>query len=120
MREVKSFLQTLQFNSIYLAAEGGEKSYPKLTEPLRKVTRRGARFTWTQRLEQRFQERKNRLHGDRVMVPYDTARETRLYTDSGPEETQAMVAQRYEHPTAGTMWRPVNHTARAWTEVEKG
>ena len=29
------------------------------------------------------------------------------------------MAQKYEHETAGTQWRPVTHTSRAWTEAEK-
>ena len=56
---------------------------------------------------------------DRVMVPFDPARRTRLYTDSGPEGGQATVAQLYQHKQAGEQWRPVAHTARAWTEPEK-
>ena len=36
-------------------------------------------------MEDNFQENNARLSGDRVMVPYDPARETRVYTDSGPE-----------------------------------
>merc|ERR1719233_2886415 len=54
------------------------------------------------------------------MVSYDPARETRVYSDSGPEGTQATVAQLYQHPEKGKTWRPVHHTARAWTTVEKG
>ena len=46
-------------------------------------------------------------------------RETRLYSDGGPEGAQAIVAQKYEHKTAGTQWRPVTSTSRAWTDPEK-
>ena len=53
------------------------------------------------------------------MVPYDPTRDTRLYSDGGPEGAQATVAQRYDHPEKGEQWRPVAHTARAWTDCEK-
>ena len=119
VREVKSLLQTLQYNAVYMAAEEGEKSYVELTAPLRSLTKQQVKFKWTEEMEKNFQEIKVRLCGDRVMVPYDPARKTRVYSDSGPEGTQATVAQLYQHPERGETWRPVHHTARAWTTVEK-
>ena len=53
------------------------------------------------------------------MVPYYPARDTRLYSDGGPEGAQATVAQLYDHPEKGAQRRPVAHTARAWTDCEK-
>ena len=120
VRDVKSLLQTLQYNAVYMAAEDGEKSYVELTAPLRSLTKRKVKFRWTDEMEENFREIKSRLCGDRVMVPYDPSRETRVYSDSGPEGTQATVAQLYQHPDKGKTWRPVHHTARAWTTVEKG
>ena len=38
--EVKSFLQTVQFNSKFLGGKPGEMSYPELKEPLRVLTRK--------------------------------------------------------------------------------
>ena len=120
VRDVKSFLQTCQFNAVYMAAEEeGEMNYPELTAPLRALTRKKVRFVWTRVHQEHFQLIKDRLCSDRVMVPYDLSRETKLFTDGGPEGGQATVAQRYEHETAGTQWRPVAHTSRAWTEAEK-
>ena len=120
VKDVKSFLQTVQFNAVYMAAEEPEEmNYPELTAPLRLLTRRKTKFTWTAQHEEHFQKIKDRLCSDRVMVPYDPARSTRLYSDGGPEGCQATVAQRYEHPEAGEQWRPVAHTARAWTDTEK-
>ena len=117
--EVKSFLQTVQFNSVYMAAEEGEMTYPELTAPLRELTKKKVRFTWSELHEKHFQLIKERLCDDRVMVPYDPARKTRLYTDGGPMGAQATVTQMYHHESAGVQWRPVAHTARAWTETEK-
>ena len=53
------------------------------------------------------------------MVPWDPDRDTRIYSDGGPEGCQATVAQCYQHPTEGEQWRPVAHSARAWTDPEK-
>ena len=71
-------------------------------------------------MEMDLQEIKARLCGDSVMIPYNPARDTRVYSDSEPEETKAALAQLYYHPEKGVTWRPVHHTARAWTTVEKG
>ena len=102
VREVKSFLQTCSFNSVYMAAkEPGEMNYPELTAPLRVLTRKKVKFTWTKQHQQHFEMIKERLCSDRVMVPYDLERETRVYTDGGPEGAQATVAQKYHHETAG-------------------
>ena len=120
VKEVKSLLQTLQYNAVYMAAEDGEKSYVELTAPLRHLTKQQVKFKWTEEMEKNFQEIKVRLCGDRVMVPYDPAKETKVFSDSGPEGTQATVAQHHHHPEKGVTWRPVHHTARAWTTVEKG
>jgi hypothetical protein len=117
--EVKSFIQTLQFNAIYMGAEDGEPTYPELTAPFREVSRKGRKFRWTDEMETNFRLLKERLCSDRVMVAWDPERKTRLYTDAGPEGAQATVAQRYQHETAGETWRPVAHTARAWSDVER-
>ena len=120
VKDVKSFLQTVQFNAVYMAAEEpGEMNYPELTAPLRLLTRKKTKFTWTAQHEEHFQIIRDRMCSDRVMVPYDPAKSTRLYSDGRPQGCQATVAQRYGHPEAGEQWRLVAHTARAWTDTEK-
>ena len=82
------------------------------------LTKKKTKFSWTADLEEKFQAIKRRLCGNRVMVPYDLKRRTRLYTDAGPEGTQATLTQAYEHLREGTIWRPVTHTSHSWTEPE--
>ena len=74
---------------------------------------------WTEKHQKHFDLIKVRLYSDRMMVPFDPARDTSLYSDGGSEGCQATVAQRYNHPSEGTQWRPVAHTARNWTKPEK-
>ena len=120
VRDVKSFLQTVQFNSVYMGAElPGEMNYPELTEPLRALTRRGRKFTWMDLHQKHFNLIKERLCSDRVMVPFDPKRETKLFADGGPEGCQATVTQAYQHASEGLQWRPVAHSSRAWTDAEK-
>ena len=115
--EVKSFLQTVQFNAKFLGGEPGEISYPELTEPLRALTKKHARFRWGNKEDSAFNEIKKRLCSDRVLAPYDTNLKTRLYVDSSPTGTQATVCQQHR-VSEEYHWRPVNHTSRAWTPAE--
>ena len=95
--EVKRFLQIVQFNAKFLGAHKiGEKSYPELTKPLRALTKKNAKFLWGQREINSFNEIKHQLCSDRVLAPYDTDRQTRLYVDSSPIGTQATLAQGYQ------------------------
>ena len=112
--EVKSFLQTVQFNAKFLGGEPGELSYPEITEPLRALTKKNVHFKWGPKEKQAFIIIKDRLCSSRVLVPYDTERKTCLYVDSSPVGTQATLVQ--EHVVDGEeVWRPANHTSRAWT-----
>ena len=117
--EVKSFLQTVQFNSKFMGGGPGELSYPELTEPLRTLTKKNARFIWGEREMSAFKEIKGRLCSDRVLVPYDTRLNTQLYVDSSHIGTQATVAQCHII-NSEKFWRQVNHTSRAWTPAESG
>ena len=68
-------------------------------------------------MEKHFKIIKDRLCSDRVLVPFDTRRQCRVYCDASPYGTQATVAQKYEEG-GEVRWRPVAHTARSWSEVE--
>ena len=89
-------------------------------EPFREAARRKKKFIWTQEMDKNFVELKKRLSSDRVMVPYEVGRPTRLDSDSSPVGTQATVSQQYSHPEQGNTWRPVNHMARACNKTERG
>ena len=118
-KEVKCFLQTVQFNAKFLGGSFGDDSYPVLTEPLRNLTKKNATFVWGSREQASFDEIRKRLCSERVMSPYDTKLKTRLYVDSSPTGTQATLAQLHRHKGADA-WKPVNHTSRAWTKAEAG
>ena len=115
--DVKSFLQTVQFNAKFMTGNKGEPSYPELTAPLRNLTKKNSRFKWTEIEETAFQKLKDRISSNSVVVPFDTKRETRLYVDSSFAGTQATVAQKYCINNK-EYWRPVNHSSRVWTPTE--
>lgn len=45
-KEIKSFLQTVQFNAKFLGRASANESSPVLTEPLRMLTKKNAKFVW--------------------------------------------------------------------------
>ena len=117
--EVKSFLQTVQFNAKFLGGKVGQASYPEVTETLRILTRKNTQFFRRPDQAWAFQELKDRLCSDDVMVRYNTTLNTRLYVDSSPVGTQATVAQK--HIINGEVhWRLVIHRSRSWTSAEAG
>ena len=75
----------------------GEIKYQELKAHLRVLTRRKTKFSWTEVHQKHFQLIKERLCSDRVMVPFDPVRATRLYSDGGPEGGQATVTQEYQN-----------------------
>ena len=97
---VKNFLQTAQFSAKFLAGKHGDTSYPSHSD----LTKKNVRFHWGQEQEEAFQQIKDRLCSDDVLVPYDTSLETRLYVDSSPVGTQATVAQKH-HIDHEDVWR---------------
>ena len=86
--EVKSFPQTIQSNATFLSGKLGEASYPEVTEPLCTLTRENTKFVWGPEQEWAFNELKNHLCSDDVIVPYDTQLPTRLYVDSSTVGTR--------------------------------
>ena len=115
--EVKSFLQTVQFNAKFMSGKHGEKSYPELTQPLRALIKKNARFKWDIAERQAFKDLKERLCENSVIVPYDTKRNTRMYVDASPVGMQTTIAQKYIVDDSD-VWRPVNHMSRPWTPEE--
>ena len=59
--DVKSFLQTIQFNVKFLCREPGEASYPDVTEPLCSSILKNTKFAWGPEQAWAFNELKNRL-----------------------------------------------------------
>ena len=73
----------------FSAGKVGQASYQKVTEMQ-------ARFIWGPKQAWAFQELKNWLRRDAVMVPHDITLDTRLYVDSSPVgNIQATMAQKH-------------------------
>ena len=118
--EVKSFLQTTQFCSVFMRPGKG-RTYSDVTLPLRKLTNKNIKFVWTKECEDSFKELKVLLCSDTVMANFELDRPTRRYVDHGPCGVAGTVAQEYDIPgTTQKAWRPVHHTSRSLTPTEQG
>ena len=117
---MKSFLQTVQFSRIFFKPEDG-RTYADLTAPLRALTRTDVRFKWTNECTKSFNDIKELLCSNKVMVAYDPTKKTQVYVDKGLEVVSATLAQAHPHPEDDKeeAWRPVNYTGRMKTKTEK-
>ena len=77
-------------------------------------------FDWSEECERSFQDLKKLLTSEKVLVPYDVARKTRLYVDHGPDGLGATVAQAHEVDGVDhEVWRPIHYNSRALTKAER-
>ena len=65
--EVKSFLQTVQFCAPYMRMGKGE-TYSDITGQLRRLTRHGTHFKWTEDCSRSFQRLKAQLTSETVLM----------------------------------------------------
>ena len=115
--EVKSLLQTVQFCAPYMRKQGG-KTHSDFTAPLRHLTKHEVEFKWTRECQISFNELKNRLTDETVLVNYDPNRDTRLYVDHGPLGIASTVAQRYKEG-GQDVWKAVYHNGRRLEPAEQ-
>jgi hypothetical protein len=116
---VKSFLQTVQFVAPYMRVGEGQ-TYSDITAPLRKLMSLGTHFKWTKECKESFNQLKDLLASDTILMNYDPKRETRLYVDHGPEGVAATVAQGYKVPGERKLqWRTLHQNGRALQPAEK-
>ena len=94
MQKSKTFSKQLHYRMSpkFLAGKHGDISYPELTTPHRDLMKKNLRFYWGQEQEEAFQQIKDRLCSNDVLVPYNISLEARLYVNSSPVGTRATVA----------------------------
>ena len=86
------------------------------SEPLRELTKKDAKFQWSERHEQLFNKIKELLTSAKVMAYFDPSKETELVTDASPSGLSAILMQN----TPGKEdRRVVAYSSRALTDVER-
>ena len=112
--EVKSLLQTIQFNAPYIVPERhGMGTFADLTAPLRELTKNNVRFNWTPECEASMKRIKELLTSEVVIAPFDPKRDTKLYVDRSPFGIAACLTQRADNGS----YQMVNHTSVSYTHL---
>ena len=91
-------------------------NFSDTSEPLRELTKKDAKFQWSERHEQSFNKIKELLASAKVMAYFDPNKETELVTDASPSGLSAILMQN----TPGEEdRRVVAYSSRALTDVER-
>ena len=91
-------------------------NFSDTSEPLRELTKKDAKFQWSERHEQSFNKIKELLASAKVMAYFDPNKETELVTDASPSGLSAILMQN----TPGKEdRRVVAYSSRALTDVER-
>ena len=110
--DVKSFLQAVQFNAKFTF--DSEEQYAKMTEPLRKMTHKHARFNWTPECNTAYENIREAISSDTALRYFDPNLPTVLITDASDVGIAATIYQKHNDTL-----KPVDHASRALTETEK-
>ena len=110
VHEVRSFLGMANYSSRYIP------NYATITEPLRVLTKKNARFTWTSSHQTAFDHLKKALTRAPVMSYFDTTKETFITVDASPVGISAILSQQGSDADTPQV---VAYASRALTSVEQ-
>ena len=83
--EVRSLLQTLQFNQQFIVPEAhGHGTYADLTAPMRELLKDNSVFRWSEECVKSMATIQKLLCSDVVIAPFDPKKDTKLYMDRSP------------------------------------
>ena len=85
--EVKSFLGMMNYSARFIP------NYATLSEPLRRLTRHEATWTWSTEQENAFMQLKQSLTADTVIAYFDPSKEIEIIVDASPVGLGAMLEQ---------------------------
>jgi hypothetical protein len=106
--EVRSFLGLVNYCARFIP------DFATVSEPLRQLTRTGAKWSWGTPQHLAFNKLKDSLTSDSVMAHYDPDMETELRVDASTIGLGAILMQSDGHET-----RPVAYASRTLTDVER-
>ena len=86
--EVRSLLGMANYSSKFI------KDYATIKEPLRELTRKNTRFTWTYKHQTAYDKLKHALLNSPVMSHFDTFKETYILVDASPVGLSAILTQK--------------------------
>ena len=106
--ELVSFLQMMAYLSRYIC------NFSSRSKPLRKITRKGQKFAWSQEQQLAFEDLKKAITTAPVLIPYDPERQTRVICDGSPTGVGGGLFQQ-----TAKGYQPVHFVSRSLSETEK-
>ena len=110
IHEVGSFLGIANYSSRYIP------NYATILEPLRVLTKKTVRFTWTASHQTAFDQLKRALTRSQVMSYFDTTRDTVITVDVSPVGISAILTQKGTNEDTSKI---VAYASHALTPVEQ-
>ena len=106
--EVRSFLGPVNYSGRFIP------DLATLSEPLRRLTKKGVEFQWGPEQAAAFQKLKDELARAEILGYYDKDAETHVITDASPVGLGAVLAQKQKGE-----FRVIMYASRSLTEVER-
>ena len=110
VHEIRSFLGMANYSSRYIP------DYATITEPLRALTKKNARFVWNNAQQEAFNKLKEALTRAPAIHHFVTKKETLLTVDASPVGISAILSQQ---DNGSDNSRVIAYASRALTPVEK-
>ena len=107
-QEVRSLLGMANYSSKYI------RNYATITSPLRELTKKNVRFSWTEIHHNAFTELKDALIAAPMMGYFDISKSTTITVDASPVGISAILAQGTDSD-----YKVIAYASRALTDVEK-
>ena len=102
--EVRSFLGMVQYSARFI------DNLATMSEPLRKLTKKGAEWLWTETEAVAFDKMKGALSEDTTVRYFDPKKETTILVDASPVGVAGILSQE---------GRPVAYASRSLSDVEQ-
>ena len=106
--EVKSFLGLAQYSAKFIPY------FSEVAEPLRMLTRQGAKFVWEKKQQEAFRKLKELLTTSTVLAYFKLDCETRIVCDAGPTSLGAVLTQLQDGN-----WRVITYASRSLSKIER-
>ena len=108
--EVRSLLGMANYSAKFI------KNYATITKPLRKLTHKNTRFTWTAIHQKAYNDLKNALINSPVISHFNTSKETSGLVDASPVGLSAILTQTHPKTNANNT---IAYASRALSPVEQ-
>ena len=112
VQEVRSLLGMANSSCKYI------HDFATVTAPLRELTKKDAKFAWTNTQETAFQKIKDALISTHCMAYFDKSKETLVVVDASPVGVSAILSQTTSS-TDSEVPKIIAYASRALTDVEK-